>query len=281
MIIIVWVAFLLIVIGAIGYVCWRLARSGGQPELAEPLDIGRVIGRSFAPLSARGLPLIGLALLLILLPRLAGYGVTRAIGLPPGRNMMPAIGPAYFALMVVLWLCGILFSVVAIPICVAWFRDQEPDYPAALRSAIGLLLPAIAVGIMIALGIWIGILLLVVPGVMLALRWLVAIPVLLTEGTGISGSFARSSALTAGSRWRLLAVCSVMFVIALAGSALTGLLTVLVARSGAMVAVAMIVQFIVAILTALVGASLPAAIYVELCDIREGGTAGGLAEIFA
>jgi hypothetical protein len=281
MIIIVWVAFLLIVIGAIGYVYWRLARSGGQPELAESLDIGRVIGRSFAPLSTRGLPLIGLALLLILLPRLAGYGVTRAIGLPPGENMMPAIGPGYFVLMAVLWLCGILFSVVAIPICVAWFRDQEPDYPAALRSAIGLLLPAIGVRILVMLGVWIGMLLLVVPGVMLALRWGVTIPVLLTEGTGISGSFARSSELTAGSRWRLLVVYGLLMVFILVGSAPSLLLKFLAPGSEAMAVPAMIAELIVTVLAGLVGTSLAAATYVELCDIREGGTASGLAEIFA
>jgi len=222
-----------------------------------------------------------LAALLIALPRLAGYGAIGALGQVSGPSMMPRVSMRYFVMTAVFWMFGCLFNLTTIRICVAWFRQEEPDYPMALRTAIGLLIPAILVSILFGLGAGLGLILFFVPGIILVIRWFVAIPALVIEGTSMTGSFARSGSLTAGSRWRMLIVMLIMFTIGMLGLALVGLLTVFAARTSAMAPALFAIQIVVAMLTSLVGASLSAAIYVELCQIREGGASGGLAEIFA
>lgn len=54
------------------------------------------------------------------------------------------------------------------------------------------------------LGIVVGLVFLIVPGLMLFTRWAVGLPALLRENLGVSEAMARSSALTEGNRWRIL-----------------------------------------------------------------------------
>jgi hypothetical protein len=54
--------------------------------------------------------------------------------------------------------------------------------------------------ILVGLGVIVGMILLIVPGVLLALRWSLAIPALVLEGRGIQESMGRSAALTQDRR---------------------------------------------------------------------------------
>ena len=54
------------------------------------------------------------------------------------------------------------------------------------------------------LGIGLGLILLIVPGMILFARWSVGLPALLREELGVSQAMRRSSSLTDGNRWRVL-----------------------------------------------------------------------------
>jgi len=75
----------------------------------------------------------------------------------------------------------------------------------AASAAVGLrsLVPALLVGMLMILGIGLGFVALVVPGVVWACMWFVAIPVTVVEKPGVFASLARSRALTKGSRWQI------------------------------------------------------------------------------
>jgi len=57
----------------------------------------------------------------------------------------------------------------------------------------------------------------VVPAVVLYLLWWVYVPAIVVEGLGISASFARSRALTAGRRWRILGLTLATLLLLIAG----------------------------------------------------------------
>jgi hypothetical protein len=68
------------------------------------------------------------------------------------------------------------------------------------------------VNILSGLGILLGYVLLIVPGVFLSVRWSIASAALLAEEQSVSGALGESWALTRPSQWSILAVLLVIFV---------------------------------------------------------------------
>jgi hypothetical protein len=76
----------------------------------------------------------------------------------------------------------------------------------------------IAVGFLAYIGIVLGTVLLIVPGIILFTMWSVALPANTVERTGILGSLARSRELTRGRRWRVFGTTLVPVLISAATS---------------------------------------------------------------
>ncbi|HEX9052467.1 MAG TPA: hypothetical protein VF841_18215 [Anaeromyxobacter sp.] len=79
--------------------------------------------------------------------------------------------------------------------------------------------PVARVSIAYALLVFLGLGLLVVPGVIAACVWYVAIPAVVVEDRGAFAALARSRALTKGSRWAVLVVALVVFAVTVATGA--------------------------------------------------------------
>lgn len=112
---------------------------------------------------------------------------------------------------------------------------------------IALILLEIVIAILVAFGL----ILLIVPGVILALMWIVAIPSMVVEGLGVFDSMGRSSQLTKGNRMRILAVGLIVLAIYLGIAIIGGLLVAAVPIVGAiaLVALAVILYPYVSIIT--------------------------------
>ena len=135
---------------------------------------------------------------------------------------------------------------------------------------------------------------LIVPGVILALMWTVAAPVMVEENAGIIGSLGRSRRLTKGSRGAIfltLLALLILYVlvlgtlIAIGGTYQTasgaGWFTgAAVATSTGFGGLA-IAYMLANVVLGVVSAALIAAIYVELRYVREGDRPENLAEVFA
>ena len=78
----------------------------------------------------------------------------------------------------------------------------------------------IVLGIMSGLGILLGLLLLVVPGIVLFVRWSIAVPILLDTGDGVTDSLRRSWHDTEGCFWPILVTYLVLYGPAVAAAAL-------------------------------------------------------------
>lgn len=88
--------------------------------------------------------------------------------------------------------------------------------------------PAIVVlGVLMYLGVMVGVLFFIVPGLYLAARYWVMVPAILLEGAGFSG-LSRAARLSKGYRWPILGALALLFIlVALIGLALTVLFAAL------------------------------------------------------
>ena len=71
-------------------------------------------------------------------------------------------------------------------------------------------------GILAALGVGLGLLLLIVPGLILWTWWLVIVPVIMLEGTGVMAAFGRSRELVRGHGWSVFGVLVLTILILIA-----------------------------------------------------------------
>lgn len=133
------------------------------------------------------------------------------------------------------WLIGSIVRIV---------QDVEADgrvdnsVGEVLGSVWSRLIPLIVLQLIIGILVGIGLVLLIIPGVILALMWVAAIPAFVVEEKGIFESMSRSSELTRGNRMRILGIGIVILAIYIA-IALIGAL--LVAASPVIGVIALIV----------------------------------------
>ncbi len=132
------------------------------------------------------------------------------------------------------------------------------------------------------LGMVLGLILLIVPGVILALRWSVSAPAGVVERLKVGEAMSRSAALTQGNRLRILglAVCLVVgfLVMALLYGVVVGIVGAIDAGAGAMTE-AVGIGFCAAVLTLFIGVGLTVT-YAELRSMREGVLPDQLASVF-
>lgn len=158
---------------------------------------------------------------------------------------------------------------------------------ASLRVGLARLLPALGVGLLAGLAILGGSLLLVIPGLMVACAYYVALPVAVIERPGVVASLRRSAELTRGRRWWILALMMVSG--AISGVVVTLVELAVIDRIGAgfdAIVVAddwfLYVSIQVAnwVLSGALGAVLGATAYVGLRNTRDGVGIADLARVF-
>ena len=247
----------------------------------EKFDIGRVVSRAFGAIGRNPVLFVGLALVLEVLPGLVIRGVQMSLA-TPGQ-----VAPLGVVTIVTTLLGMVFFFVFQAAIVHATAVDLDGGKPAigaSLGLAIRLVLPLAGLAIVSSLGVMFGMMLLFVPGIILAMMWFVAVPALVEERRGIGASLGRSRALTSGSRWRLFALAIVMAILVYLPFVILAF-----AGGGFMAASLQMAQFswltiVLAILNgavAVVVSAVVAAAYLELRMVKEGATPANLAAIFA
>ena len=106
-------------------------------------------------------------------------------------------------------------------------RDGQADVtiPDLFRRVQPHLSSIILAGLLASIGIALGLLLLIVPGLFLMTIWAVVIPVIVLERRRVGEAFSRSRALVKGRGWQVFGVLLILFLAALvAGAIITGLL---------------------------------------------------------
>jgi hypothetical protein len=113
-----------------------------------------------------------------------------------------ALVGALVALAGVFWLQG------ALVVAIDDVRDGRVDL--SIRETLNRVLPRLntltLAGLLAAIGITIGFLLLIVPGLILITLWLLIVPAIMLENRGVFGSFGRSRQLVSGHGWNVFGV---------------------------------------------------------------------------
>jgi hypothetical protein len=250
-------------------------------DTAEHLDIGRVLNNTFGVIMRHPVIFIGLSFLIVALPQAVVQLATGASTTSSDPDAMMAMfsSPSMVAAAAGGWLLVMILSVLLqATFIIATVKDlngQPVSLGDCIGQAIGKLLPLIGLGVLMTLGIMAGMILLIIPGLILALMWIVASPVMMAEDKGIIDSLKRSAELTKGSkRWIVL-----LFVVYIILSSILGMLMIPFVFAGP-VAI-MLVGLVVNTLTGAIQGTGIAAVYVDLRIVKEGGNTDALADVFA
>jgi hypothetical protein len=155
------------------------------------IAVGNVINETFSIYGANLGPLIGSALVVFIIVGIIA-GILQAVG-----GLILAI------LSSVVLLAGEALYVGFVVKLVEDVRDGRRDMTMSdlFSAAAPSILPLIAFGILFGLGVGIGLVLIIVPGLILLTIWAVGAPAIVAEGAGPIEAFGRSRRLVKGNGW--------------------------------------------------------------------------------
>lgn len=253
----------------------------------EKLDIAKVIQTTFQVFGRKFPLLAGLSALLSLAPSL----VMLVLAIPffqgfvetPTRPMPLSLLPLFGLASPILLVVAAIHQAATLHVAVSEISGRSSSFREALIVGVRNCLPVLGVLILSILAIGCGFVLLIVPGVMIAIAFSVAVPACVAERIGVFSAFTRSRALTRNNRWRIFGLIMIYVIVSwvfqMVLAALTGGFMPPAIGSSlflARMAVSVIVSFFTTILTA-VGT---AALYGELRRLKEGVAPADLAAVF-
>ncbi|HEX5989843.1 MAG TPA: hypothetical protein VFY75_06515 [Solirubrobacterales bacterium] len=134
-----------------------------------------------------------------------------------------------------------------------------------MRSVMPVLGPLLGAGILASLGIGLGIVLLVVPGLFLLTIWAVIAPVIVIERRPVFESFGRSRELVRGNGWPVFGTVLTAFLISVVASLVFGAIAEGLANGPI---VRIVFSALAATLTAPIGALVAAVLYFRLLALK-------------
>ncbi len=212
------------------------------------IDVGAIIRRAFQIYVDQAPVLMPAAAVVFVISSVFGVLLIAA-----------SAGLAFIALIVSL-VATTLFTGMVVEL-VSDVQDGRRDASAGqlLRAVTPVLGKLILVGIVAGIGILIGFILIVIPGLILATIWSVAAPVVVLERPDGLRALGRSRELVRGNGWNVFAV--ILLLVILVGLLASG---VEFAGDAAGTAVGLVVRVVVGILTAPISALAAAVLYFDL-----------------
>ncbi len=135
-------------------------------------------------------------------------------------------GVAGIAIAILFWILATLYQGMVVKL-VQDVQDGRRDHTIGelLASVEPVLLPLIAVSLLFAIGVAIGFVLLIIPGLNLLVFWSVVAPVTVLERPGVFAAFGRSRDLVRGNGWNVFGVIVLVYLTVLVVSLAAGVLS--------------------------------------------------------
>lgn len=242
---------------------------------ARSLDFGRTLSDAIRAAGADPLGLAVVAALVLVAPAALLLWLNYA-------NPRPDVIPGFNSVeMTVNGLASLVFNLMAYRVMVDRLRGQTTTYGQALSRSGGRFLILFAAGLLSGLSMILGMLLLIVPGVILALMWAVVGPVAVMERKGVFETLTRSADLTRYNRWMILGVWVVVIVVVFGAITVASLAWYAVVPDGYSAPVASaIVESVIGSVAVIATTALAAAFYHQLVEIKHGAASETVAEVF-
>jgi hypothetical protein len=166
------------------------------------MTVGGILGESWRLYTKFFTRFFLVALIVFLIVNLVNAGLGAALGSGSGIFLLLALITTVVSLVGTFWLQGTLVYAVED------VRDGRIDSSIGelferVRPYLGILIGA---GILAGLGIAIGFVLLIVPGLILLTWWCLIVPVIVLEGKSVGESFSRSRELVRGHGWTVFGI---------------------------------------------------------------------------
>jgi len=184
-------------------------------EMLRPMSTGELLDRSFFIYKNDFLVFCGITAI----PSLANMLFSLA------RIYM---GPSSFIVKSLIALLGAVISVIVLSIAQSGTITAVSNAHLGRPISIGFSyaaakecwLEVVGASIITSIGIGFGMILFFVPGIIFFLMWSLTIPIIVIERSGVGAAMSRSRELTQGSRWRILGIMCVVYIISLIVAAL-------------------------------------------------------------
>jgi hypothetical protein len=232
---------------------------------------------------------IGLALIVGAIPALVitfvfvQLGLGTAGGLANGLSLGRIFGATFFSNLVLMIVSALVQGALT-RATVSANEGRRATFGESFSAAARVLLPLVGLSILLGIGIAIGFVLLIVPGIILMLIWAVAVPTLVIERRGIMAAFSRSAELTKGVRLRIFALLLVIGVIYVAISwvfNLIGFGVYSTSSIGGLSVGTILGSLIVTTIGNILWGTIQPSLYVELRHCKEGASLEDLEQVFA
>lgn len=222
--------------------------------MRQKLDVGATLSQIFSTYGAQAGVLLPLAFGLFLI-------VAVVDGLLAGGSLI--LVPLSVAVSVI---AGTLYQGMVVSL-VRDVQDGRRDSSVGdlVSQTAPVVLPLIGAGLLAGLGIGVGFILLVVPGLILLTIWAVIAPVIVVEHSGVMDAFGRSRELVRDNGWQVFGVIVSVFLIGIVASLVLNAIGAGISDSvGMRILFSLIASTLTAPLTALAAAT----IYFRLLEIK-------------
>ena len=179
--------------------------------MRDKIDIGRVYSEVFDIYRDQAGVLLPAALVIFLIEAVVS-------------DLLVSISFALFPLALAVSVAASTFYQGMVVELVSDVQDGRRDSSVGdlFRTVGAVVLPLIGAGILAGLGIALGFVLLIIPGLFLLTIWAVIAPVIVLERTGAIAAFGRSRELVRGNGWQVFGTIVLFFLILVVASAILG-----------------------------------------------------------
>jgi hypothetical protein len=257
------------------------AQSIDQVQRAPQVSLGTLVSRMFGVWKGN-VGTFAAVSLAFQVPILLAYA---AVGSPllahPGRfGQVPPETQAfvmtgrYWAIMAVSLLLVIVQAGALSAGALEHLAGRRAAAGAMIGRALRLAGPLLASNLLALLAIWIGFILLIVPGVILTLMFSLMVPIVVAEALPWTRVMGRSRSLTKGHRWKLLGLFVIGYLVALAPTLLVSTLAPDVPY------LATVLNLILGVLVMPLLMAAPAVAYHDLRNLKDGANTAQLERVF-
>jgi hypothetical protein len=228
--------------------------------MTRKLDVGRVIRRVFDIYVDQAPVLMPAAAVVFVIT-----GIASALLVASGPGLLPV---ALLISLLATWLfTGMIVELVSD------IRDGRRDASVGqlLRAVSPVLGHLILVAIVAGIGIVVGLVLIVIPGLILITIWSVAAPVVVLERPPGLRALGRSRELVRGNGWQ---VFGAIFVLTILVALVSGVIEAIAESAGS--AAGLVVTVVLGVLTAPISALAQAVLYFELLDLKPAAAGPGM-----
>lgn len=136
----------------------------------------------------------------------------------PGAQPTPEDVYKIFAAIALMFFLSPLATAIILYAAFQHMRGRSAGLMESVSGGLRRFLPLLGVMFLFGLGVSLGLVLLIVPGLILLAMWYVAVPACVVEKTGPIRSLGRSRELTKGYRWKIFALVVVVYIVSIVGN---------------------------------------------------------------